>query len=169
MQWNAFTGVLLQLDAPISIELPPKETKSSDRRRALQQPRSSARSAPCSNSSAASTSVKRGRSLAVTADYLASWKNRSATDGHFWFFLFFCDISLPLSLSVGDLITYVTEREAFLTSHWCFEVRLMEDYFRLSIFYKGSTCGHWYTLDLCMLLYIYGVCLQMIALATCLH
>uniref|UniRef100_A0A8R1XWQ4 Uncharacterized protein n=1 Tax=Onchocerca volvulus TaxID=6282 RepID=A0A8R1XWQ4_ONCVO len=48
-----------QLDAPISIELPPKETKSSDRRRALQQPRSSARSTPCSNSSAASTSVKR--------------------------------------------------------------------------------------------------------------
>ncbi|VBB29559.1 unnamed protein product, partial [Acanthocheilonema viteae] len=69
-----------KLDAPISIELPPKETKSSDRRRALQQPRSSARSAPCSNSSAASTSVKRGRSLAVTADYLASWKNRSVTD-----------------------------------------------------------------------------------------
>ncbi|VDK63500.1 unnamed protein product [Onchocerca ochengi] len=72
-----------QLDAPISIELPPKETKSSDRRRALQQPRSSARSTPCSNSSAASTSVKRGRSLAVTADYLASWKNRSLIDGHF--------------------------------------------------------------------------------------
>ncbi|VDO55032.1 unnamed protein product [Onchocerca flexuosa] len=75
--------VLLQLDAPISIELPPKETKSSDRRRALQQPRSSARSTPCSNSSAASTSVKRGRSLVVTADYLASWKNRSVIDGHF--------------------------------------------------------------------------------------
>ncbi|KAK6110121.1 D-isomer specific 2-hydroxyacid dehydrogenase NAD binding domain family protein [Brugia pahangi] len=69
-----------QLDAPISIELPPKETKSSDRRRALQQPRSSARSTPCSNSSAASTSVKRGRSLAVTADYLASWKSRSVID-----------------------------------------------------------------------------------------
>uniref|UniRef100_A0A158PRH6 C-terminal-binding protein 1 n=1 Tax=Brugia pahangi TaxID=6280 RepID=A0A158PRH6_BRUPA len=78
-----------QLDAPISIELPPKETKSSDRRRALQQPRSSARSTPCSNSSAASTSVKRGRSLAVTADYLASWKSRSVIDGHFWFFPFF--------------------------------------------------------------------------------
>ncbi|MCP9266423.1 CtBP protein [Dirofilaria immitis] len=71
------------LDAPISIELPPKETKSGDRRRALQQPRSSARSTPCSNSSSASTSVKRGRSLAITADYLASWKNRSATDGKF--------------------------------------------------------------------------------------
>uniref|UniRef100_A0A1I8EQL3 D-isomer specific 2-hydroxyacid dehydrogenase n=2 Tax=Wuchereria bancrofti TaxID=6293 RepID=A0A1I8EQL3_WUCBA len=69
-----------QLDAPISIELPPKETKSNDRRRALQQPRSSARSTPCPNSSAASISVKRGRSLAVTADYLASWKNRSVTD-----------------------------------------------------------------------------------------
>ncbi|EJW72448.1 hypothetical protein WUBG_16644 [Wuchereria bancrofti] len=92
-----------QLDAPISIELPPKETKSNDRRRALQQPRSSARSTPCPNSSAASISVKRGRSLAVTADYLASWKNRSVTDGHFWFFpLFF--INSPF-IAVSHFVT----------------------------------------------------------------
>lgn len=88
MQENKFTEVLLQLDAPISIELPPKETKSSDRRRALQQPRSSARNTPCSNSYAASTSVKRGRSVAVTADYLASWRNRAVTIGCVSFFLF---------------------------------------------------------------------------------
>ncbi|VDN01519.1 unnamed protein product [Thelazia callipaeda] len=84
-----------QLDAPISIELPPKETKSSDRRRAaLQQQqhhyqsRTTARSTPTSNRSSASTSVRRSRSLAVTADYLASWRSRTLTDGYCFFLLF---------------------------------------------------------------------------------
>lgn len=81
---------MLQLDAPISIELPPKETKSSDRRRAaLQQPRTAARSTPSSNSSATSASAKRSRSLAVSADYLASWKSRSIVDGSNFHFLSF--------------------------------------------------------------------------------
>ncbi|VDN28927.1 unnamed protein product [Gongylonema pulchrum] len=71
-----------QLDAPISIELPPKETKSSDRRRAAlqqqQQSRTTAPTTPSPSNVTGSTSVKRSRSLAVSADYLTSWRSRSA-------------------------------------------------------------------------------------------
>ncbi|VDM27609.1 unnamed protein product [Toxocara canis] len=67
------------LDAPISISLPPKETKSAERRRATGV--KSSRSTPSESSASRSSNLKRTRSIALTAHHLLNSKNTLVVDG----------------------------------------------------------------------------------------
>uniref|UniRef100_F1KT94 THAP-type domain-containing protein n=1 Tax=Ascaris suum TaxID=6253 RepID=F1KT94_ASCSU len=67
-----------QLDAPISISLPPKETKSAERRRAGGV--KSSRSTPSESSVSRTSNLKRTRSIALAAHHLVNTKNRLTLD-----------------------------------------------------------------------------------------
>ncbi|KHN79846.1 C-terminal-binding protein 2 [Toxocara canis] len=73
-----------QLDAPISISLPPKETKSAERRRATGV--KSSRSTPSESSASRSSNLKRTRSIALTAHHLLNSKNTLVVDAERWLF-----------------------------------------------------------------------------------
>uniref|UniRef100_A0A9J2P1C5 D-isomer specific 2-hydroxyacid dehydrogenase catalytic domain-containing protein n=1 Tax=Ascaris lumbricoides TaxID=6252 RepID=A0A9J2P1C5_ASCLU len=75
---NCLNAVIVMLDAPISISLPPKETKSAERRRAGGV--KSSRSTPSESSVSRTSNLKRTRSIALAAHHLVNTKNRLTLD-----------------------------------------------------------------------------------------
>uniref|UniRef100_A0A914UK18 D-isomer specific 2-hydroxyacid dehydrogenase catalytic domain-containing protein n=1 Tax=Plectus sambesii TaxID=2011161 RepID=A0A914UK18_9BILA len=70
-----------EVDPPISIELPPKESKSADRRRGAKSVQNATASA-LNNVTNGATALKRTRSLAVTADFLSSVASKARKLAH---------------------------------------------------------------------------------------
>ncbi|TMS35973.1 hypothetical protein L596_003251 [Steinernema carpocapsae] len=72
----------LQFDPPITIQLPPKETKNSERRR-IKNDSNSVLSSPFGSSSSLNTSptsvLKRSRSAASTSEFLTNLRSKACT------------------------------------------------------------------------------------------